>query len=78
MIKYFRAAVPSKLLLNPIHLLSFGFGSGLSPFASGTFGTLAVIPFYYFMQFLPISYYLILVVLTFALGVYVCDVTSKL
>ncbi|VAW92752.1 Phosphatidylglycerophosphatase A [hydrothermal vent metagenome] len=77
MIKYFRAAVPFKLLLNPIHLLSFGFGSGLSPFASGTFGTLAAIPFYYYMQSLPITYYLLMVALTFALGVYICDVTSK-
>ena len=77
MIKYFRAPVPAKLLLNPIHLISFGFGSGLSPFASGTFGTLAAIPFYYYMQFLPITYFVILVLLSFVLGVYVCDVTTK-
>ena len=77
MIKYFRAAVPPKLLLNPIHMLSFGFGSGLSPFASGTFGTLAAIPFYYYMQSMPLGYYLIMVLTTFALGVYVCDVTTK-
>ncbi len=77
MIKYFRAAVPVKLLLNPVHLMSFGFGSGLSPFASGTFGTLAAIPFYYYMQSLSIAYYLMMVALTFALGVYICDVTSK-
>jgi len=77
MIKYFRAAVPPKLLLNPIHLLSFGFGSGLSPFASGTFGTLAAIPLYYYMQYLPIGLYLVVVLLSFAVGVYICGVTSK-
>jgi len=77
MIKYFRAAVPPKLLLNPIHLLSFGFGSGLSPFASGTFGTIAAIPFYYYMQAMPLAYYLIMVLVTFAVGVIVCDMTSK-
>ncbi|MBN4080646.1 phosphatidylglycerophosphatase A [Beggiatoa alba] len=34
------------MLLNPVHAISMGFGSGLSPFASGTVGTLAAIPIY--------------------------------
>jgi phosphatidylglycerophosphatase A len=29
-----------RLLKNPVHLLAFGFGSGLSPYAPGTIGTL--------------------------------------
>ncbi|MCP3686996.1 MAG: phosphatidylglycerophosphatase A, partial [Gammaproteobacteria bacterium] len=36
--------MPPALLLDPRHLLSLGFGSGLSPFAPGTMGTLAAIP----------------------------------
>jgi phosphatidylglycerophosphatase A len=36
---------PSRLLLDPGHLLSLGFGTGLSPVAPGTFGTLAALPF---------------------------------
>ena len=35
-----------KMLLNPAHAISMGFGSGLSTFAPGTVGTLAAIPFY--------------------------------
>ena len=35
-----------KMLLNPIHAISMGFGSGLSTFAPGTVGTLAAIPLY--------------------------------
>ena len=32
------------LLRHPAHFLALGFGSGLAPFAPGTFGTLAAIP----------------------------------
>ena len=32
------------LLRNPMHLLAFGFGAGLSPCAPGTFGTLVAVP----------------------------------
>ena len=39
-----------KVLSNPIHFLAFGFGSGLAPFAPGTFGTLMAIPLYLLMQ----------------------------
>jgi len=37
------------VLTNPIHFLAFGFGSGLAPFAPGTFGTLAAVPLYLLM-----------------------------
>ncbi len=36
----------AKMLLNPIHAISMWLGSGLSPIASGTVGTLAAIPLY--------------------------------
>ena len=40
------------LMRDPIHLLAFGFGAGLSPWAPGTFGTLLAIPITLFvMQF---------------------------
>jgi phosphatidylglycerophosphatase A len=32
------------LLRDPVHLLAFGFGSGLAPLAPGTFGTLVAVP----------------------------------
>jgi phosphatidylglycerophosphatase A len=38
---------------NPWHLLATGFGSGLSPVVPGTMGSLAAIPFWYLMTFLP-------------------------
>ena len=32
------------ILRQPVHLLAFGFGAGLSPWAPGTFGTLVAVP----------------------------------
>lgn len=66
-----------QLLKNPPQMLAFGFGSGLAPKAPGTFGTLAAIPFYFLFKELPLSYYLLMLALTFVVGVWLCDVTSK-
>lgn len=64
-------------LRNPLHLLAFGFGSGLAPKAPGTFGTLVAIPFYLLLQPLPLSAYLALVMLGFVAGIWICDRTSR-
>jgi len=65
------------MLSDPIHLLSLGFGSGLSPYAPGTMGTLVAIPLYLLLSRLELLPYLIVVVAGFVLGVYLCDKTSK-
>ena len=64
------------LLRNPLHLLSLGFGSGLSPVAPGTCGTLLAIPPYLLLAQLSLPYYLLAVLLAFAAGVYLCGYTS--
>lgn len=69
--------IPRRLLRDPGHLLSFGFGSGLSPYAPGTFGTLAAIPFYLLMSRLPLTAYVGLTVACLLLGIYVCGRTGK-
>jgi phosphatidylglycerophosphatase A len=69
-------SVSPQLLRNPLHLLSLGFGSGLAPFAPGTFGTLAAIPIYLLVAQLALPYYLAIVLLAFAVGVYLCGYTS--
>ena len=63
-------------LTNPIHLLAFGFGSGLAPKAPGTFGTLAAVPLYFALAPLPLPMYLMIVAATFALGVGICGIAS--
>ncbi|WP_196156902.1 phosphatidylglycerophosphatase A [Reinekea sp. G2M2-21] len=60
-----------------VHFLAFGFGSGAAPKAPGTFGTLAAIPVFLLLAYLPLWAYLMVVVLTFALGVYLCGQASK-
>lgn len=62
---------------NPIHLLAFGFGSGLLPKAPGTYGTLVAIPIYLLLAPLPLIYYAALVSLAFFIGIWLCEVTSR-
>ena len=60
----------------PHHWLAFGFGSGLIPWAPGTFGTVAAIPLYLLLAPLPLVWYLSLLVTLFLIGVWVCDKTA--
>ncbi len=69
--------IPAKLLKHPWHFFSLGFGSGLAPFAPGTFGTLAAIPLYLLCQPLGLEVYLVITLIGFAVGVYWCGFTSK-
>jgi len=66
------------VLSSPVHFLAFGFGSGLSPKAPGTVGTLAAIPLYLliFVHLSPLVYLLVLAAAT-ALGIWLCDESSK-
>jgi len=65
------------MLRNPLHLLSLGFGSGLSPYAPGTMGTLVAIPLYLLIGELELIFYLMIILAGFLLGVYLCHYTSK-
>jgi phosphatidylglycerophosphatase A len=65
------------LLTNPNHFFAFGFGSGLMRWAPGTFGTLAAIPIFWLIQDLSWPLYVSWLVVTFVLGVYWCDRSSK-
>ena len=67
----------SQLLHNPIHFLAFGFGSGLAPKAPGTFGTLVAVPIFWCIQDWPAIYYGLWILISFAVGVYLCDRSAK-
>jgi len=72
------AAVLKKIALKtPAGFLAFGFGSGLSPFAPGTMGTLVAVPFAIALKSLDPLWYGIVLLLAFALGVVICDRVSK-
>jgi phosphatidylglycerophosphatase A len=61
----------------PHHWLAYGAGSGLSPWAPGTAGTLAAIPLYLLVAPLPLVAYLALVAASFAIGVWACGKTAR-
>jgi phosphatidylglycerophosphatase A len=64
-------------LRDPRQLLALGFGSGLSPRAPGTAGSLAALPLIVALAALPLVCYLIAVAVAIALGVWVCGATAR-
>jgi len=61
-----------QLLTNPVHMLAFGFGSGLAKKAPGTMGTLAALPMYYVLiQFFPAAYLPVLIIVS-VVGIWIC------
>jgi phosphatidylglycerophosphatase A len=62
----------AQLLRSPTLLLAFGFGSGLSPKAPGTMGTLAAIPLWWLLAQLPLTSYLIVVLIAAVVGITIC------
>ena len=66
------------LFSHPAHLLAFGFGSGLARKAPGTFGTLAAFPLYWLLApLLTDELFILMLILAFALGVWICGITGK-
>ena len=60
-------------LSNPLHVLAIGFGSGLSPIAPGTAGSLAAIPFCYALGFAGTLTQIAFILFSFIIGVYACQ-----
>lgn len=65
------------LLRHPVQLFAFGFGSGLSPVAPGTVGTVAAIPFYLFVAQWNLAGYTLFVALGAVIGVWICGQASR-
>jgi phosphatidylglycerophosphatase A len=69
-------ALRKRVLSNPIHFLAFGFGSGLSPKAPGTMGTLAALPFIILAHWIGFPLWLLFLITTLA-GTWLADKSSK-
>lgn len=65
------------LLRSPIQLLAFGFGSGLSPKAPGTVGTLAAVPLYWLVSGWSLPLYSAFIVVAALLGIWICGVANR-
>lgn len=68
--------VPARFMLNPVHLLALGFGTGCAPVMPGTAGTLVGVLLYLPMQVLPWPWYLGVLVLLFLAGVGICGAAA--
>ena len=60
----------------PVHWLAYGFGTGLSPFAPGTFGSLVGVALFWFMASMPAIPYAIVVAVMFVAGIFICVQTA--
>ena len=68
---------PGIIFSDPVHFLAFGFGSGLAPFAPGTFGTLVAIPLFLLLSKLPAAgYFLVMLALLF-FGIWLCGRSAE-
>ena len=72
-----RNQAPASIWRNPVHFLAFGLGTGASPYAPGTVGTLLGIPLVILLAQWPLWVYIIVSSVLIIVGIWVCDKTSK-
>jgi phosphatidylglycerophosphatase A len=65
------------LLATPAGWLACGFGSGLTPVAQGTFGSLAALLPWLLLRHLSLPFYLLVLLVGFAIGVWACDIAGR-
>lgn len=68
---------PRDIIFHPVHFLSLGLGSGLSPFAPGTAGTLAAVVLYIPLSTLPLWAYIAVLIAGSLSGIILCEKTSQ-
>ncbi|MGB9429749.1 MAG: phosphatidylglycerophosphatase A [Gammaproteobacteria bacterium] len=67
----------AEVFCNPIHFLAYGFGSGLSPRAPGTAGTLVGVIFYVVLTPVAPWVYLLITLILFLLGIFICGYSAR-
>lgn len=71
----------SPVKLRPLHsvaqFLATGFGSGLSPKAPGTAGTIMAVPLYLALAQLPLLWYSVAVIVSALAGIWICGRASR-
>lgn len=72
-----RTPLPANLLRDPVHLFALGFGSGLSPVAPGTFGTLLAVPLAWMLQQLPLTSAVTAAVIFVVGGIWICGESAR-
>jgi phosphatidylglycerophosphatase A len=75
--KHLSAEQRRALLATPAGWLACGFGSGLTPVAQGTFGSLAALLPWLLLRQLPLPWYVLVLLSGFAIGVWACDIAGR-
>ena len=65
------------LLSHPSYFFALGFGSGLSPKAPGTAGTLTAFPLFFLLNLAPENTQLMILALLFVIGIPLCTQAGK-
>jgi phosphatidylglycerophosphatase A len=71
------ARPPLPTLRDPVHLLAFGFGTGLSPWAPGTAGTALAVPLAWLMLDWPIAWRVATVAVVILGGIMICGASAR-
>lgn len=72
-----RQPIPDGVFEKPLYFIAFGFGSGIMPFAPGTFGTLFAAFLYCLLPQMTFYSYLAFTVIVTLISMYVCDKASR-
>lgn len=65
------------LMSRPAGWIACGFGSGLTPVAQGTFGSLAALLPWLALRHAPLPIYLVVLGIGFVVGVWACDIAGR-
>lgn len=69
---------PAGLIMRSrVHLLAFGGGAGLSPWAPGTFGTIVGVVLWWILSWLTITPYAIITAVLFVAGCFLCGASAR-
>jgi len=73
-----KTPIPSGFIFkSPIHFIALGFGTGLSPRAPGTVGTLVGFPLFLALAPMSLAAQIATLAVLFVAGCYLCEVTGK-
>jgi phosphatidylglycerophosphatase A len=67
----------ARLLRDPVHLLALGFGTGLSPVAPGTFGSLLAFPLAIGLLAMPMTAAIAAVAIFVLGGIWICGESAR-
>lgn len=72
-----KRVAPRTVMTDPVHFLAFGFGSGLSPVAPGTAGTLVAVVLEWLVRPLGFEIRMAVTVATIAAGFWICGESAR-